>query len=185
VPWDAPLTLLGESPDQLAAAQRDLARIGFDRLAGAASGGAGAWCTGAPASYPVAGFADLADARREQDLTILDVRRALEWAAWHIAGARHIPLHELAGRVGELPDGPLWVHCQAGYRACVAASLLQAAGREVTAVDDQFEHAVEAGLPLLRGSGGEGDAHRPGVQRGGARPAADGRGDLVGGRVDH
>jgi rhodanese-related sulfurtransferase len=62
----------------------------------------------------------------------------------------HIPLHELAGRLGEIPGGELWVHCQAGYRSAVAASLLQAAHREVTAVDDEFGHAAGAGLPVVR-----------------------------------
>ena len=35
IPWGAPLTLIGETAEQIAAAQRDLARIGIDRLAGA------------------------------------------------------------------------------------------------------------------------------------------------------
>ena len=39
IPWGTPLTLLGGSPQQVASAQRDLARIGIDRLAGAATGG--------------------------------------------------------------------------------------------------------------------------------------------------
>jgi hydroxyacylglutathione hydrolase len=50
----------------------------------------------------------------------------------------HIPLHELRGRLAELPYEPLWVHGQGGYRASIAASLLQAAGYAVTAVDDDF-----------------------------------------------
>ena len=37
IPWGTPLTLLGDSPEQVAAAQRDLARIGIDQLAGAAT----------------------------------------------------------------------------------------------------------------------------------------------------
>ena len=49
---------------------------------------------------------------------------------------------------GEL-GGELWVHCQAGYRSAVAASLLQAAGRAVTAIDDEFGRAAEAGLPVV------------------------------------
>jgi rhodanese-related sulfurtransferase len=59
-----------------------------------------------------------------------------------------VPLHELPARLPGLPPGPLWVHCQAGYRAAVAASLLHAAGRAVTAVDDSFDHAAAAGLPV-------------------------------------
>ena len=42
------------------------------------------------------------------------------------------------------------MHCQAGYRSAVAASLLQAAHREVTAIDDEFGHAAEAGLPVVQ-----------------------------------
>jgi rhodanese-related sulfurtransferase len=40
------------------------------------------------------------------------------------------------------------VHCQTGYRASVAASILQAAGNEVTAIDDDFSRAADAGLPV-------------------------------------
>ena len=81
---------------------------------------------------------------------VLDVRRPLEWAESHIAGARHIPLYELTGRAGELPTGELWVHCHSGYRAIVAASLLAGRGREVIGVDDDFGNAAAAGLPLRR-----------------------------------
>ena len=44
--------------------------------------------------------------------------------------------------------GPLRVHCQGGYRASIAASLLHAAGRAVTAADDDFSCAAAAGWPL-------------------------------------
>jgi rhodanese-related sulfurtransferase len=47
-----------------------------------------------------------------------------------------------------MPPGPIWVHCQTGYRASVAASILQAAGNEVTAIDDDFSRAADAGLPV-------------------------------------
>lgn len=45
----------------------------------------------------------------------------------------------------------VWVHCAGGYRASIAASLLDAAGREVVAVEDSFEPAAAlAGLPVIR-----------------------------------
>jgi hypothetical protein len=50
-----------------------------------------------------------------------------------------------------MPPGEVWVHCQAGYRASVAASLLHAAGRTVTAIDDDFGAAAEAGFPVVPG----------------------------------
>jgi rhodanese-related sulfurtransferase len=79
---------------------------------------------------------------------VLDVRRRLEWAESHVAGARHIPLFELSSRAGELPPGEVWVHCHGGYRAIVAASLLAARGRQVVSVDDDLANAVAGGLAL-------------------------------------
>jgi glyoxylase-like metal-dependent hydrolase (beta-lactamase superfamily II)/rhodanese-related sulfurtransferase len=152
IPWGAPLTLLGESPEQVAAAQRDLARIGIDRLAGAATGAPRDWAGGQPlASLPVASFADLAAVRHHRQVTVLDVRRALEWAEEHIEGAIHIPLQELQARIGEVPPGEVWVHCRSGYRAMVAASLLQAGGRAAVAIDDDVSRAAAAGLTLTGG----------------------------------
>jgi glyoxylase-like metal-dependent hydrolase (beta-lactamase superfamily II) len=163
LPAGTPVTLLGETAEQVAAAQRELARIGIDRPVAIATGKPEDWAAAEPlSSYPVADFAALAEARRARPVTVLDVRRDLEWAAGHIDGAVHIPLHELAGRLGEIPGGELggtagggaggavWVHCQTGYRSAVAASLLQASGRAVTAIDDEFGRAAEAGLPVVR-----------------------------------
>ena len=149
IPWGAPLTLIGETGGQIAAAQRDLARIGIDRVAGAAVACAGGWLA-APrlATYPVSDYHGLAAALDHEDLAVLDVRRALERARGSITGSLHVPLHELPGRLRDLPHRPLWVHCQGGYRASIAASLLQAAGHAVTVVDDDFARAVDAGLAV-------------------------------------
>ena len=64
------------------------------------------------------------------------MRRTDEFGASRIQGAVNIPLHELPGRMGEVPAGEVWVHCAAGYRASIAASLLAAAGRQPVAIDD-------------------------------------------------
>ena len=90
------------------------------------------------ASYPVSDFETLAAAWRHEPVAVLDVRRRLEWSASHIEGALHVPLHHLPGRIPDLPPDPIWVHCQAGYRAGIAASILHAAGHAVTAIDDDF-----------------------------------------------
>ena len=58
-------------------------------------------------------------------------------------------IHELPRRVEELPQGELWVHCASGYRAGIAASILDAAGRRLVAVDDDFENAEKVGLTLV------------------------------------
>jgi hydroxyacylglutathione hydrolase len=151
VPWGTPLTLLGETAQDVATAQRELVRIGIERPASAATGQPADWAGGQPLrSFPVADFTALAAARHHRAVVVLDVRRDLEWAESHIHGAVHIPLQDLQARLGEIPDGEVWVHCGAGYRASVAASILDAAGRTVVSVDDEYDRAGGAGLPLAR-----------------------------------
>jgi hydroxyacylglutathione hydrolase len=60
----------------------------------------------------------------------------------------NVPIHELPGRLADVPVGEVWVHCAAGYRASIAASLVAAAGRQVVPVDDEFGNARQAGLPV-------------------------------------
>ncbi|MCC2280180.1 MBL fold metallo-hydrolase [Streptomyces sp. ET3-23] len=151
IPWGKPVTLLAESPEQIAAAQRELVRVGIDRPAAAATGDPHTWVHEQErlCSFPRARFADLAEARRHRDdVVVLDVRRTSERGAGFVAGAVHIPLHQLRDRFAEVPEGVVWVHCSAGMRAAIAASLLDAVGREVVAVDDDFAAAAGAGLVL-------------------------------------
>lgn len=150
LPWGAPIALVGEEPSQVSRAQRELVRIGIDRPVAfsvdpATRSGAGL------ASYRRASFSDLAGAMRSPRVVVLDVRRDREWATAHLPGALHIPLHQLSERLEEIPDTQLWVHCAGGYRASVAASILQRAGRSVVAVDDDFARAPASGLAVVNG----------------------------------
>jgi glyoxylase-like metal-dependent hydrolase (beta-lactamase superfamily II) len=149
IPWGTPLTLLGDSPEQVAEAQRELVRIGIDRLEGAATGTPEDWTDGDLGSFRRAVFADLAQVRHHRQVQVLDVRRVNEFAQGHIDGAVNIPLHQLLDRLDEVPAGEVWVHCAGGYRASIAASVLAARQVPVVAVDDSFdEHAAAAGLPI-------------------------------------
>ncbi|MFI9604095.1 rhodanese-like domain-containing protein [Streptomyces sp. NPDC052043] len=150
VPWGKPVTLLAATAAQLADAQRELARVGIDRPAAAATGGPSAWLRPGeePASFPRATFADLAERHPAQGVVVLDVRRDSERAGGFVEGSVHIPVHQLHRRTDEVPDGQVWVHCAGGMRAAVAASLLDAVGRDVVAVDDGFESAEKAGLTV-------------------------------------
>ena len=150
IPWGTPLTLLGESTEQVAEAQRELVRIGIDRPAAAATGFPREWTDRPLNSLDRATFADLAQVLHHRAVVVLDVRREGEWREAHIEGALNIPIHELLGRVAEVPEGEVWVHCAAGYRASIAASILAAAGTHVVAVDDSFaEQATVVGLPVV------------------------------------
>ena len=140
IPWGAPLTLIGETQGDVAAAQRQLVRIGIDRPAGAAVGTIRALAAGDELrSYPVAGFAEL---QATPDLALLDVRRGEERRAGCLPGSFHVPIDELLARLDELPDGRLAVHCASGYRAAIAASLLDRIGRDVVLVDDDWTNAT-------------------------------------------
>lgn len=155
IPWGKPVTLLAGTPEEIADAQRELVRVGIDRPAAAATGGPELWVREGeePASFPRASFADLAAARANGGSpVVLDVRRDSERAGGHVDGSVHIPVHALHGRLGEVPAGEVWVHCAGGMRAAIAASLLDAAGRRVVAVDDAFEAAAAAGLTVTGGA---------------------------------
>ncbi|MDO9494691.1 MAG: MBL fold metallo-hydrolase [Nocardioides sp.] len=147
--WGTPVTLLGETAEDVAVAQRELARIGIDRPAAQATGGPEDWSDRALSSFATATFADLAQVRHHREVVVLDVRRVEEYDAARIDGAVNIPLHELWGRAADLPAGEVWVHCEAGYRASIAASMLDATGRSVVAVDDSFANSEKVGLPLV------------------------------------
>jgi hydroxyacylglutathione hydrolase len=149
IPWGAALTLLGESAEQISEAQRELVRIGIDELAGANTGTPDDWTDAPLGRYERAKFADLAQLRHHRQVTVLDVRRASEHDSEHVEGALNIPLHELTGRLGELPGGETWVHCASGYRASIAASILAAQNRAVVLIDDDFdESAKTSGLSM-------------------------------------
>ena len=151
VPWGAPITLIGDEPDQVSDAQRQLVRIGIDHLAGAAVGEPAALVPdGGVRSYRRATFAELAAERpaRAEEIVVLDVRRQDEWDEGHIDGAVHIPFYELRDRRREVPDGEVWVHCMSGYRASIGASLMDCVGRSVVHLDDDWEQASAAGLSI-------------------------------------
>ncbi|WP_433530419.1 MBL fold metallo-hydrolase [Micromonospora sp. CA-263727] len=157
IDWGTPITLLAETPEQVAGAQRELVRIGIDRPAAQATGAPQQWATGpaelrelAVADFPALAAALVGDvpAGLPAPQVVLDVRLTNEWRAGHLDGAVHVPLPDLRRRLAELPPGPVWVHCGSGYRATAAASLLANAGRDVVLVDDLFEHAQPAGLRL-------------------------------------
>lgn len=145
-PWGAPITLIGDTPQQVSDAQRQLIRIGVDRLAGAATGTVDELT--APnqqrRGYPRRTFAEAATIGSGD--VVVDVRRDDERANGFIPGSTHIPLHSLLSRLHDLPEGRLWVHCASGFRASIAASLLDRAGLDVVYVDDDYRHAVELGL---------------------------------------
>jgi glyoxylase-like metal-dependent hydrolase (beta-lactamase superfamily II)/rhodanese-related sulfurtransferase len=153
LPWGSPLSLIAASTDDLASARRALVRIGVETIAACSlsPGGNGSdpWAGLPTASYPVVRFGDLKPFIGAPGEVVVDVRLGGEWREQHIAGALHIPIHELPDRLDEIPPGRVWAHCAAGYRASVAGSLLARAGRDVMVLSDEFRSAVDAGLEIV------------------------------------
>ena len=48
----------------------------------------------------------------------------------------------------------MWVHCEAGYRASIAASMLDAVGRTIVAIDEAFANPEKVGLHVGAAGGG-------------------------------
>ncbi len=146
MPWGEPFAVIADDDAQLSRARDLLAHIGLDLPVG----------TSVPAPEDrsdrlrLATFDELASEWTD-DVTVVDVRRTEEWDAGHLEGALHVPVHRLAE--APLPEGTLWLHCAAGYRAVLGASLLRRAGREVVAVDDLWSNAPDAGLGIRRSEG--------------------------------
>ncbi|MFI7070873.1 rhodanese-like domain-containing protein [Micromonospora sediminicola] len=157
IDWGVPITLLAETPDQVADAQRELVRIGIDRPAAQATGEPERWATDRSElrELAVADFGALAAAQAGNTpaglpapQVVLDVRMTNEWKAGHVDGAVHVPLPDLPTRLADVPAGTVWVHCGSGYRATAAASLLANSGRDVVLIDDMFGQAEAAGVRM-------------------------------------
>ncbi len=147
LPWNEPLTLVGARSD-VEDAIRDLSRIGIDSPDAAIGTEPHALAPNAAvASYPRVDWEGMLRDRPEGE-PILDVRRIDEFASSRLAGSVNVPLHELLSRMDEVPAGRIWVHCGSGYRAGVAASLLQRAERDVVHIDAAFDEAAPSGVPM-------------------------------------
>lgn len=105
-----------------------------------------------------------------EGVQVVDVREHHELRRSRLEGARHIPLGELAHRLGELErHRPVALLCRSGSRSAAAAALLARHGFErvinlaggIVALE---RHLLEGHRPRVPGGGGH--------EERGARPAA-------------
>lgn len=162
IPWGTPVTLLASTEAEITAMQRELVRVGIDRPAAQNTGSPLDWARSPEdiARLEVVDFSEVAhQLSHGQQLLLLDARRQTERDGGYLDGSRHVPLHDLPERLPEVAgwsraaahaghDPRVWIYCGSGFRAAVAASLLERAGVPVVQIDDNFGAAAKAGLTL-------------------------------------
>jgi rhodanese-related sulfurtransferase len=85
----------------------------------------------------------------EEGAQLVDVRADHEWDAGRIAGAKHVPLAELAERTGELDsDRPVVLYCRGGTRSTMATDALVDAGFDAAKLSEGIVGWSDEGLPL-------------------------------------
>jgi rhodanese-related sulfurtransferase len=92
-----------------------------------------------------------------EGLHVLDVREEVEWRYGHIEGATHVPLAELPGRLGDLPDRQTLVVCKIGARSARAVAYLVQQGVDAVNLDGGMLEWAQAGRPMVTELGEAGD----------------------------
>jgi rhodanese-related sulfurtransferase len=88
---------------------------------------------------------------------MVDVREDDEWAAGHAPVATHLPMGQVADRMGELPaDRVIVCMCRVGGRSGSVALHLAGSGFDVRNVAGGMVAWAAADLPVVDGSGGPG-----------------------------
>jgi hydroxyacylglutathione hydrolase len=140
------------TPAEVAAA---LATIGLDRIAGhfTPDGLHGRRNDGTLQTILTIDGAAMEHSAVSGAVTVVDVRSSGEWREGHVPWARNVPLGDLSDRLDEVPrDRPVVVHCQAGGRASIAASLLLARGfTDVRVFPGGFAEWKSSGRPVSSG----------------------------------
>jgi hydroxyacylglutathione hydrolase len=139
LPDDRDIWLIADDSRATADAERALASIGLDRLAGwfGADVVAAAEADGTSHQSHRAAMAEAPRMQIEGAL-VVDVRDRHEWDAGHLDGAAHHPLGTLPATLAAMDrTRPIAVHCEGGTRSAIAASLLEQMGfRHVTDLSD-------------------------------------------------
>jgi rhodanese-related sulfurtransferase/molybdopterin-guanine dinucleotide biosynthesis protein A len=111
-----------------------------------------------PMEIPEIDVAGLAE-RRAEGVPLIDVREDAEFAVAHVPGAQHIPLGQVADRIGEVPnDQTVYVICARGSRSARAVEHYRAQGIDAVNVAGGMVGWMHAGLPAESPGGGAGGA---------------------------
>ncbi|AFZ33906.1 Rhodanese-like protein [Stanieria cyanosphaera PCC 7437] len=148
------ILLVIESQRDLCLITEQLFRLGYDNLAGYLHNGMTSWQN---AGLPLQRIEELtvqelSQHTNDSEITILDVRSDSEYQNGFIPGAKHIYLPHLEEHLEKLePNQKIAVYCGTGYRASIAASLLQKHGFErVINIPGSWKAWKNANLPVQK-----------------------------------
>lgn len=150
---DKPVLLVVEDETDLDGIVWDFVYTGFTKFAGYLVGGMTAWVN---AGLPLQQLPQITVHQlKEQlgDVQLLDVRAPSEFEEGHIPGARHLFVADmregLDGVAGLDKRKPFVTYCDSGYRAAIAASLLQQHGfADIRNVPGSWQAWTKAGYPV-------------------------------------
>ena len=123
--YDQEIALIAPDPATATEAQRALASIGLDHVVGAFDLDA---LVGSRATI-TKGDINAAPAMQAAGRLVIDLREPNEWNAGHLDGAELHPLGTVTTTLAVLDrTTPLAIHCQAGARSAIGASVLERMG---------------------------------------------------------
>lgn len=135
VPFNEPLVLVMNPDQDLEEALRQLARIGFDDVRGVILD-LESWSTNLE-SYRLATVDEFARAITE-GAQLLDTRAPNEWGTGFVEESTRCYAPDVVFDTPDTldQDRPVWIACETGYRASIAASALQSRGFEPVVLTD-------------------------------------------------
>ena len=147
---EKPILLVLDSDEKLAEVLRLFVRTGYNRFAGYLVGGMEAWDN---AGLPLKTMSPVSVAELNDSgpsFQIIDVRSPGEWKGGHVPGAHHLFLPEVRRKAKQFdPAKPTAVYCASGYRASIAASILQQEGfTDVHGVPGSWQAWKKSGYPV-------------------------------------
>jgi len=151
--FDDRLLLVLDKDDQLEAVVRLLWRAGYAKFAGYLVGGMKSWANAGLPLQQLPQMTVQALKKAGEGVQIVDVRTPAEWKSGHIPGARHFFVPYLRDNIAKLDrDRTTVLYCNSGYRASIAASVLQQEGfGDVRNVPGSWQAWTNAGYPVEGG----------------------------------
>jgi hydroxyacylglutathione hydrolase len=149
---EQPILLVLENDSEIERIAALFLRSGYSKFAGYLAGGMTAWDNAAgPLTELPQMTVDEVQTCTER-LQVLDVRAPSEWKGGHVPCATHIFVPEIRKSTGLLEQAkPVVTYCATGYRASIAASMLQQQGfSDVRTMPGSWTAWKKAGLPVSK-----------------------------------